>query len=117
MAYMNKVFVSFDGDNDIRYYNLMRAWKQNNNISFNFMDAHDINTARDNSLEDTIKTTIEGTTTECKSFCSAYWQQNEILVQVRALGDGTSFDFGATHNRCKHKWSKGKGREPLPSGH
>ena len=55
MAYRNKVFVSFDGDNDIRYYNLMRAWKQNPSISFNFIDAHDINTALDTSLEDTIK--------------------------------------------------------------
>lgn len=55
MAYRNKVFVSFDGDNDIHYYRLMRAWKQNDRTPFNFFDAHDINTARDTSTEDTIK--------------------------------------------------------------
>ena len=55
MAYKNKVYVSFDGDNDIHYYWLMRAWKQNDNTSFNFYDAHDLNTARDSSQEESIK--------------------------------------------------------------
>ncbi len=55
MAYRNKVFVSFDGDNDIHYYRLMRAWKQNDKTPFNFFDAHDINTALDSSSEETIK--------------------------------------------------------------
>lgn len=55
MTYRNKVFVSFDGDNDIHYYRLMRAWKQNDRTPFNFFDAHDINTALDTSTEDTIK--------------------------------------------------------------
>lgn len=55
MAYRNKVFVSFDGDSDIHYYRLMRAWKQNDSTPFNFYDAHDINYARDTSSEGTIK--------------------------------------------------------------
>ena len=55
MAYRNKVFVSFDGDNDIHSYRLMQAWKQNDRTAFNFFDAHDINTARDTSTEETIK--------------------------------------------------------------
>jgi hypothetical protein len=55
MAYRNKTFVSFDGDNDIHYYRLMCAWKQNDNSSFNFFDAHDLNYARDTSFEESIK--------------------------------------------------------------
>ena len=55
MPYRNKVFVSFDGDTDIHYYRLMRAWKQSDRTSFNFFDAHDINIARDTSTEETIK--------------------------------------------------------------
>ena len=55
MPYRNKVFVSFDGDNDIHYYRLMQAWKQNDRSAFNFFDAHDINTARDTSTSETIK--------------------------------------------------------------
>ena len=55
MTYKNKTYVAFDGDNDIHYYRLMKAWKQNDNSCFNFYDAHDINTALDTSTEDTIK--------------------------------------------------------------
>lgn len=49
MAYHNKVYVSMDADNDLRYYRLMQAWKQNDNIGFNFYDAHDINNIYDKS--------------------------------------------------------------------
>jgi MTH538 TIR-like domain (DUF1863) len=55
MAYRNKVFVSFDGDNDMNYYRLMTAWKQHDNMTFNFANAHDLNYARDTSLEESIK--------------------------------------------------------------
>ena len=49
MAYRNKTYVAFDGDKDIHYYYLMRAWKDNDNVDFNFYDAHDLNTALDTS--------------------------------------------------------------------
>jgi len=49
MAYKNKVYVSMDADNDIRYYYLMKAWKQSDNTNFSFCDAHDINTILDKS--------------------------------------------------------------------
>ena len=49
MAYKNKVYVSMDADNDLRYYYLMKAWKQSDHTSFNFYDAHDINNIYDKS--------------------------------------------------------------------
>jgi hypothetical protein len=55
MSYQNKTFVSFDGDSDIHYYRLMTAWKQNDRLPFNFYNAHDLNTARDSSAEESIK--------------------------------------------------------------
>jgi hypothetical protein len=55
MAYRNKTYVCFDGDKDIRYYRLMCAWKQHEGINFNLFDAHDLNTARDDSQEASIK--------------------------------------------------------------
>lgn len=57
MSYKNKVYVSFDADNDIRYYWLMKAWKQNDGINFNFYDAHDINNNYDKS-EESIKAAL-----------------------------------------------------------
>ncbi len=42
-TYTNKTYVAFDADSDIRYYRLMQAWKKNNNTTFDFYDAHDLN--------------------------------------------------------------------------
>ena len=55
MAYRNKTYIAFDGDKDIHYYYLMKAWKHSKHVEFNFYDAHDINSARDSSMEQTIK--------------------------------------------------------------
>lgn len=55
MPYRNKTYVCFDGDNDMAYYRLMTAWKANDNFTFNFHNAHDLNTARDSSQEESIK--------------------------------------------------------------
>ena len=52
MAYRNKIYVCFDGDTDMNYYRLMCAWKENDGIPFNFYNAHDLNSARDASQED-----------------------------------------------------------------
>jgi hypothetical protein len=58
MVYRNKVFVSFDGDQDIRYYRLMLAWKQSDHTSFNFNNAHELQQSRDSSLETSIKASL-----------------------------------------------------------
>ena len=79
MAYRNKVFVSFDGDNDIHYYRLMTAWKQNDNTPFNFYDAHDINTALDRSTEDTIKKRLRERLTNSKVVVSLIGEQTRYL--------------------------------------
>lgn len=55
MAYRNKTYVCFDGDNDMHYYRLMQAWHQNDSTMFSFFNAHEINTARDSSQEASIK--------------------------------------------------------------
>jgi hypothetical protein len=55
MGYRNKTYVAFDGDTDIKYYRMMCAWKEHEHIDFNFSNAHDLNTARDGSAEESIK--------------------------------------------------------------
>lgn len=55
MAYRNKLYVAFDGDHDMAYYRTLQMWKSNTNIDFDFYDAHDLNTARDGSLSESIK--------------------------------------------------------------
>jgi hypothetical protein len=54
MAYRNKTYVAFASE-DIHAYRLMGAWKEHQHIDFDFIDAHNLNTARDTSDPATIK--------------------------------------------------------------
>ncbi|ORL74642.1 TIR domain-containing protein [Prescottella equi] len=54
MSYRNKTYVAFASE-DIHYYRLMEAWRDNDNIDFNFYDAHDLFLSRDSSRPETIK--------------------------------------------------------------
>lgn len=54
MSYRNKTYVAFASE-DIRSYRLMEAWRENQNIDFDFYDAHDLYVARDTSKPETIK--------------------------------------------------------------
>ena len=55
MSYQNKTYVIFDGDNDMWAYAYMKGWKENENIDFNFYDAHDIRPLTDRASEETVK--------------------------------------------------------------
>lgn len=58
MAYSNKYYACFDGDNDINYYRLLTAWSENEHHEFTFNDAHALTQARDTSSEETIKRSL-----------------------------------------------------------
>lgn len=55
MAYRNKTYICFDADTDMWAYGYMKGWKANDNIDFDFYDAHDLNNIRDDSEEEAIK--------------------------------------------------------------
>lgn len=71
-------YVCFDGDNDIKYYRLMKAWNENNKFNFNFNNAHDITQARDSSTEESIKRSLR---TRLKA--------SQILIVL--LGESTKY--------------------------
>lgn len=58
MSYRNKTYVIFDGDNDMWAYAYMKGWKSNENVSFNFFDAHDLNVITDRASEESVKTKL-----------------------------------------------------------
>lgn len=85
MAYRNKTFVSFASEN-LNCYRLMQAWRENEHIDFDFLDAHDINTALDSSQVETIERRLSERLANTK--------QVVLLVgdQTRSkAGDGRSF--------------------------
>ena len=80
MAYRNKVYVSMDADNDLHYYYLMKAWKQNDNSSFDFYDAHDINTIWDKS-EESIKRGLQERFRDTKVFVLLVGEHTRYLYK------------------------------------
>lgn len=54
MSYRNKTYVAFASEN-IHFYRLMEAWRDNDKIDFDFVDAHDLFISRDSSKPETIK--------------------------------------------------------------
>lgn len=81
MVYRNRTYVAFDGDNDIRFYRMMNMWKQSNNSSFTFSDAHDINNARDTSSEETIKRRLRERMANSKVFILLVGNQTKYLYK------------------------------------
>ncbi len=41
MGYKDATYVIFDGDEDKWAYGFMKGWKKNDNVDFDFRDAHD----------------------------------------------------------------------------
>jgi hypothetical protein len=85
MAYRNKTFVSFASE-DIQSYWMMTAWKANQHIDFDFHDAHDLNTALDSSLPETIERRLSERLANTKQVVMLIGD-----VTRRKAGDGVSF--------------------------
>ncbi|MBR5346752.1 MAG: TIR domain-containing protein [Deltaproteobacteria bacterium] len=80
MAYHDKVYVSMDADNDLYYYRLMQAWKQNDNMRFDFRDAHDINNIYDKS-EESIKSGLQERFRHTKIFVLLVGEHTKYLYK------------------------------------
>ena len=94
MAYRNKTFVSFDADNDIHYYWLMRAWTTNDHIEFNFHDAHNLNNLQVGSKELTIKRKLKDRLVNTKVFISLVGEQTRYLYQFVRWEAETALQLG-----------------------
>lgn len=55
MSYRNKTYVIFDGDEDMWAYGFMKGWRKNQNVEFDFFDAHELNTITARSSEENTK--------------------------------------------------------------
>lgn len=81
MAYRNKTYVCFDGDNDMHYYRLMTAWHQNDHSPFSFYNAHDLNRAFDTSLESSIKRQLRERLLNTKTFIVLIGEKTRYLYR------------------------------------
>ena len=89
MAYRNGTYVAFDGNGqndptkgDLKYLGILRAWKESDNIDFNFTDSHKKTyQVRDSSSEETLKSRLEERMRNSK---------NMLVI----ISDDTNFDRG-----------------------
>ncbi|NTW90083.1 MAG: molecular chaperone Tir [Candidatus Moranbacteria bacterium] len=79
--FTNKTYVAFDADSDIHYYRLMQAWKKNDNTSFNFYDAHDLNNLMPWSSEETIKGKLAERLQNTKIFILLVGEKTKFLYK------------------------------------
>ena len=79
MAYRNKTYVCFDGDEDMSYYRMMTAWSANQKMAFNFYNAHDLNTARDTSQEESIKKQLRERFANSKALIVLIGEKTKLL--------------------------------------
>lgn len=66
MSYRNKTYVIFDGDNDMWAYGFMKGWVSNENVDFNFYDAHDIRPLTDRASDETVKRALRNRLSNAK---------------------------------------------------
>lgn len=87
MSYRNKTYVAFASE-DIRYYRLMQAWRENEHIDFEFFNAHDLATARDTSQPETIRRRLRERLNNTKQVVALGTSTGKSKA-----GDGKSFLF------------------------
>ncbi len=100
MAYRNRTYVAFDADNDIRYYYLMQAWKQNDNSDFNFFDAHSIRPSREWSSEQTIKRNLRERLKNSRMFVCLIGESTRFLYRFVRWEIETAIDLGIPRIGC-----------------
>lgn len=98
--YRNKTYVAFDGDTDIRYYYLMKAWKRSDNMEFDFHDAHDIRQSRESSTEETIKRNLRVRMQNTKMFVCLIGEHTRHLFRFVRWEIELAKEFGIPRIGC-----------------
>lgn len=81
MSYRNKTYVIFDGDNDMWAYAYMIGWKRNDNIDFNFHNAHDLNTITGRSSEENTKRKLRARFSNTKQIIVLIGESTQYLYK------------------------------------
>ena len=77
----DKIYTVFDGDSDIHYFYLMKAWTNNEGFDFEIKDAHDLNYAKDTSLEESIKAQLRARFQNSKAIILLIGEKTKYLYK------------------------------------
>jgi hypothetical protein len=79
VSYRNKTYVIFDGDNDMWAYTYLKGWKSNENMKFDFYDAHDLQPLTDRATDETIKSRLRARFANAKQVVVLVGEQTKNL--------------------------------------
>lgn len=68
MPYRTKTYIAGDWEHDILAIDKLYQWKNNNNLNFDFIDAHEYKQSKDTSLHCTIKRSLKERLDRSKTF-------------------------------------------------
>jgi hypothetical protein len=78
---MTKTYIAFDADSDINYYNTLKMWKNHKDIDFDFDNAHELNTIRQHSSEETIKRKLRERINQANIFILLVGEKTKYLYK------------------------------------
>lgn len=81
MSYKNRTYVVFDADKDKWAYAYMKGWKSNENVDFNFHDAHDIHPLTDRASEETVKRALRERFSNAKQLVALIGESTKNLYR------------------------------------
>lgn len=76
-----RTYIAADFDHDIDAVNQLYKWKNDNSLSFDFQDAHDLTQARDSSLCCSIKSSLRLRLNESKTFVLIVGKHTDALTK------------------------------------
>jgi len=74
------VYVVFDGDEDKYAYAFMKGWKANNNVDFDFEDAHDLDSMTARARRTICKEQASRANAEINGGRRLSWEKNKKLA-------------------------------------
>lgn len=79
--YRNKIYVAFDGDRDMKYYDILKAWDANGDIEFNFNDVHEMTQSHDWAQPESIKRSLKYRMDNSKLFILLIGEHTKLLTK------------------------------------
>ena len=101
-TYRTRTYIAGDWDNDSNAVEQLRKWNESDHWSLSFTDAHDLMSARDNSLNCSIKSSLKKRMDASKTFVLIVGDHTNT---VTAGGCQYCDNYNATNAKCSKGYS------------
>jgi hypothetical protein len=82
MAYKDKIYVCFDGENDVRYFQLLKNWEQNDHTPFSIVNAQELKRSYETIVASSTKRVLREKLVNSEVFVVLIGQKTKYLHRV-----------------------------------